>query len=113
MRLWHSALLAGLALLDYPRHTNACCGHPSLKSDPELLERRIKYREKEKEQQAIVSIGLCCLCCRIIAIAIDLRQHGLDTVPTGWILIADLGIFLGYLLILWVFKEKQLCIPYP
>jgi protein-S-isoprenylcysteine O-methyltransferase Ste14 len=78
-----------------------------LKSDPELLERRIKYREKEKEQQAIVSIGSIVFIAGFIAIAIDLRLHGLDIVPTGWILIADLGIFLGYLLILWVFKENS------
>src|SRR5512136_927752 len=67
----------------------------------------MKYREKEKEQQAIVSIGSIVFIAGFIAIAIGLRLHGLDTVPTGWILIADLGIFLGYLLILWVFKENS------
>ncbi len=78
-----------------------------LKSDPELLERRMKYREKEKEQHAIVSIGSVVFVAGFIAIAIDLRLYGLDIVPTAWILIADLGIFLGYLLILWVFKENS------
>lgn len=78
-----------------------------LKSDPELLERRLKYREKEKEQQAILKIGIVFFIAGFVAIAIDLRWHGLDTVPTAWILIADLGIFLGYLLILWVFKENS------
>src|SRR5512136_2461731 len=67
----------------------------------------MKYREKEKEQHAIVSIGSIVFVAGFIAIAIDLRLHGLDTIPTGWILIADLGIFLGYLLILWVFKENR------
>lgn len=78
-----------------------------LKSDPELLERRLKYREKEKEQQAILKIGTVFFIAGFVAIAIDLRWHGLDAVPIAWILIADLGIFLGYLLILWVFKENS------
>ncbi len=78
-----------------------------LKSDPELLERRIKYHEKQEEQHAIVSISFVVFIAGFIAIAIDLRLHGLDIIPTGWILIADLGIFLGYLLILWVFKENS------
>jgi protein-S-isoprenylcysteine O-methyltransferase Ste14 len=78
-----------------------------LKSDPELLKRRMKYREKEKEQQTIVIIGSIVFIAGFIAIATDLRLHGLDTVPTVWILVADAGIFLGYLLVLWLFKENS------
>lgn len=51
-----------------------------LKSDPELLERRIKYRESEREQQAIISIGAA---------------------------VFNAGVFLGYLLILCVFRENS------
>jgi protein-S-isoprenylcysteine O-methyltransferase Ste14 len=78
-----------------------------LKHDPELLERRMKYREKEKEQRAIVHIGSVVFIAGFLAIAIDLRMHGLDTVPSAWILIADICVFLGYLLILWVFRENS------
>ena len=66
-----------------------------LKRDPELLERRMKYHEKEREQQAILKIGTVVFIAGFVAIAIDLRLHGLDTVPTATILIANLGIFLG------------------
>jgi protein-S-isoprenylcysteine O-methyltransferase Ste14 len=78
-----------------------------LKHEPELLERRMKYREKESEQQAIISIGTIIFVVGFIAIAVDLRLHGLDTVPISWILAGDAGVFLGYLLVLWVFKENS------
>jgi protein-S-isoprenylcysteine O-methyltransferase Ste14 len=78
-----------------------------LKHDPDLLERRMQYHEKEREQQAILKMGTVFFIAGFVAIAIDLRWHGLDAVPIAWILIADLGIFLGYLLILWVFKENS------
>jgi protein-S-isoprenylcysteine O-methyltransferase Ste14 len=42
-----------------------------------------------------------------LTIAIDLRLHGLNKVPTAVVLAADAGIFLGYCLILWVFKENS------
>ncbi|HNY34069.1 MAG TPA: isoprenylcysteine carboxylmethyltransferase family protein [Methanothrix soehngenii] len=78
-----------------------------LKHEPELLERRMKYRERESEQQKIVSVGAIIFVVGFIAIAADLRLHGLDAVPVSWILAADAGVFLGYLLVLWVFKENS------
>lgn len=78
-----------------------------LKSDPELLQRRMEYREREKEQQAILKIGAVFFIAGFMAIGIDLRLHGLHTVPMIWTVIADAGIFLGYLLILWVFRENS------
>lgn len=78
-----------------------------LKHDPELLERRMRYQEKEKEQQTIIKIGTILFIAGFAAIGVDLRRHGLDSVPVAWILIADLAILLGYLLILWVFKENS------
>ena len=78
-----------------------------IKHDPELLERRMKYREKEKEQQTILKIGTVFFLAGFVAIGIDLRLHGLHSIPTAWILIADLAIFLGYLLIIRVFKENS------
>ena len=78
-----------------------------LKHDPELLERRMRYQEKEKEQQTIIKIGTILFIAGFAAIGIDLRRHGLDSVPMAWILIADLAILLGYMLIIWVFKENS------
>ena len=67
----------------------------------------MRYREKEKEQQTILKIGTILFIAGFAAIGIDLRLHGLDSVPIAWILIADLAILLGYLLILWVFQENS------
>ncbi len=78
-----------------------------LKYDPELLERRMKYRESEIEQQALISIGAAVFIAGFLAIAIDLRMHGLYAVSIPWIIVANAGVFLGYLLILWVFKENS------
>ena len=78
-----------------------------LNADPELLERRMKYHEREQEQQAIIRIGTIAFVAGFLAIAIDLRLHGLNQVPTILVLSADAGVFFGYCLILWVFKENS------
>jgi protein-S-isoprenylcysteine O-methyltransferase Ste14 len=78
-----------------------------LKTDPELLERRMKYKEKEHEQRTIILLGTAALIAGLLAIAIDLRLNGLNQVPTAIVLSADAGVFLGYCLILWVLKENS------
>jgi len=78
-----------------------------LKSDPELLERRMKFKEKEREQQTIVLLGTAIFIAGFLAVAIDLRLNGLNQVRTSIVLAADMGVFLGYSLILWVFKENS------
>jgi protein-S-isoprenylcysteine O-methyltransferase Ste14 len=78
-----------------------------LRTDPELLERRMIYKENESEQRTIVLLGTAVLVEGFLTIAIDLRLHGLDQVPSPVVLIADAGVFLGYCLILWVFKENS------
>jgi protein-S-isoprenylcysteine O-methyltransferase Ste14 len=42
-----------------------------------------------------------------LAIAIDLRQHGLNQVPPSLVIAADAGVLLGYFFILWVFNENS------
>ncbi len=78
-----------------------------LKSDPEFLERRMKYKEKEQEQRIIIVLGNVVLVVGFLAVAIDLRLHGLNQVPTLLILAADAGVFLRYCFIFWVFKENS------
>lgn len=78
-----------------------------LKSDPEFLERRMKFREKEQEQRIIVILGNAVLVAGFLAIAIDLRLNGLNQVPTFIVLLADAGVFLGYFFIFLVFKENS------
>ena len=78
-----------------------------LRTDPELLERRMKYKEKEHEQRTIIRLGASVLVGGFLAIAIDLRLHGLNQISTAIMLAANAGVFLGYCLILWVFKENS------
>ncbi|MDD1757895.1 MAG: isoprenylcysteine carboxylmethyltransferase family protein [Methanotrichaceae archaeon] len=78
-----------------------------LKTDPELLERRMKYIEKEPEQRTIIFFGYLIFVAGFLAIGYDLHQHGSNQVPFLAVLAADAGVFLGYCLILWVFKENS------
>jgi len=78
-----------------------------LRTNPELLERRMKYKEKESEQRIIILVGTVVLVAGFLGIAIDLRQHGLNQVPPSLVLAADAGVLLGYFFILWVFKENS------
>jgi protein-S-isoprenylcysteine O-methyltransferase Ste14 len=78
-----------------------------LKTDPELLERRMKYKEKEPEQRLIIFLGSVVFIAGFLAIGSDLRMHGLDQVPPAIVLAADAGVFLGYCLIFLVFKENS------
>ena len=77
-----------------------------LRHDPELAERRLRFREKEGEQQTIIKIAnLLCLV-GILIPGFDYR-YGWSKVPTALIIISDVIIFLGYLLVFFVFKENS------
>jgi len=78
-----------------------------LKTDPMLLERRMRYKEKESQQRTIILLGNAVFIAGFLAIGYDLRQHGLNQLPASAVLAADAGVFLGYCLILWVFKENS------
>ena len=78
-----------------------------LKADPELLERRMKYKEKEREQRAVIFLANTVLAAGFLAISYDLRQHGLNQVSPPVVLAADAGVFLGYSLFIWVLKENS------
>jgi protein-S-isoprenylcysteine O-methyltransferase Ste14 len=78
-----------------------------LKTDPELLERRMRYKEKEPQQRAIIILGNAVFIAGFLALGYGLRQHGLNQLPTSIVLAADAGVFIGYCFILWVFKENS------
>ncbi len=78
-----------------------------LKADPELLMRRMEYKEREREQRAIIFLGNVVLAAGFLAISYDLRQHGLNQVLPLVVLAADAGVFLGYCLFVWVLKENS------
>jgi protein-S-isoprenylcysteine O-methyltransferase Ste14 len=74
------------------------------KKSPDLLSRRMKYKEKEttKKPPAILNLFLLCY----VIPGLDFRFHW-STVPVGLILAANAGVFLGYIFIILVFRENS------
>lgn len=77
------------------------------RTDPEMLERRMRYREKEPEQRAVILLSSAVLAAGFLAVGYDLRLHGLNQLSPLIIFAADAGVFLGYCFILWVLKENS------
>jgi protein-S-isoprenylcysteine O-methyltransferase Ste14 len=76
-----------------------------LKKDPELLERRMKIKEKEELQKVFVKLSILVFFIAFIIPGFDYRFEWSE-VPFVVIIIADLFIFIGYLLFFLVLKEN-------
>jgi protein-S-isoprenylcysteine O-methyltransferase Ste14 len=76
-----------------------------LKKDPELLERRMKMKEKEAPQKVLIKLSYLVFFIAFIIPGFDYR-FGWSKVPFIVIIIADLFIFIGYLLFFLVLKEN-------
>lgn len=76
-----------------------------LKKDPELLERRMKIKEKEEPQKVFVKLSILIFFIAFIIPGFDYRFEWSE-VPFIVIIIADLFIFVGYLLSFLVLKEN-------
>lgn len=77
-----------------------------LKHDPELLERRIKTKEKVKEQKLIIRVGWLLFLPTFLIPGFD-RYYGWSEVPTALIIISDILVLTGYLIIIAVFRENS------
>lgn len=77
-----------------------------LKNNPELLERRMKMKEKEKPQKLIIKLSMLVFITAFIIPGLDYRLNWSDLHLTV-IIIADVIIFLGYLLFFFVLKENS------
>jgi protein-S-isoprenylcysteine O-methyltransferase Ste14 len=76
-----------------------------LKKDPEFLERRIKYKEKEKEQKLIIKISSLIFLIGFLLPGLDFRYEW-SAVPVWLVILANAVVFLGYVFIFFVFKEN-------
>ncbi|MHC2994050.1 MAG: isoprenylcysteine carboxylmethyltransferase family protein [Candidatus Atribacteria bacterium] len=76
-----------------------------LKKDLELLERRMKMKEKEEPQKVFIKLSLLVFFIAFIIPGFDYRFEWSE-VPFIVIIIADLFIFIGYLLFFLVLKEN-------
>lgn len=77
-----------------------------LKHDPELLERRMRYKEKEIEQKTIIKIATLLFLIGFITPGLDFR-YGWSNVPLFLVIMSDAIIFSGYMLIFFVFRENS------
>lgn len=77
-----------------------------LKNDPQLLERRIKTKEKLKEQRLIIRAGWLIFLLIFLIPGFD-KYYGWSDVPLALILISDIMVITGYLMVIAVFRENS------
>ena len=69
-----------------------------IKKDSELLERRMRLREKRSEQRLIIKVSLVFFLLAFILPGFD-RRFGWSDVPVGLVIASDICILIGYLII--------------
>lgn len=77
-----------------------------LKKDPQFLERRIKTKEKEPQQKSVIWFSTIVFLAGFIIPGLD-HRFGWSQVPALVVLAADLVVLLGYVIIIFVFKENR------
>lgn len=74
------------------------------KKSPELLSRRMKYKEKETTRKAPAILNLFFV--GYLIPGLDFRFHW-SSVPIWVVIISNIIVFLGYIFIIFVFKENS------
>ena len=69
-----------------------------IKNNPELLERRMRLKERRSEQRLIVKVSLVFFLLAFILPGFD-RRFGWSDVPIGLVIASDICILIGYLII--------------
>ncbi len=77
-----------------------------LKHDPELVERRLRSREKQDTQKAVMLGMLVVVILMYVIPGLD-RRFGWSDVPTLVVLVADFLVAVGYLFIAFVMKTNS------
>ena len=77
-----------------------------LKKAPELLARRMKLKEKEVEQKLIIKLAFILFLLAFILPGID-KRFGWSNIPITIIVVAEIFVFIGYILFFLVLKENQ------
>jgi len=77
-----------------------------LKRAPELLERRLKLKEKEKEQKVIIRLSTAIFLIGFIIPGLDYRFNWSE-VPVYFVIVADVFVLLGYLIVFLALKENM------
>jgi protein-S-isoprenylcysteine O-methyltransferase Ste14 len=77
-----------------------------LRRDPDLLVRRLQYKEKEREQRLIVKLANLAFFLGFLCPGLDYR-YGWSAVPAWASLLADALVLLGYAIVFFVFRENS------
>lgn len=75
-------------------------------TDPAFLERRLKMREKEARQKLLIKLSYPIFIAGFLIPGLD-QRFGWSSVPSELVLAADALVFLGYLLVFFVFRENS------
>ena len=74
--------------------------------DPELLERRMRTRERERPQKTVIGAFILVLVVAFIIPGLD-RRFGWSAVPAAVVLLSDLGILAGFALFILTIRENR------
>lgn len=77
-----------------------------LKKDPRLLERRMRMKEKEREQNIIIKLSSLFFLAGFLLPGFDFRYQW-SHIPIYLVLTADAVVFLGYVLCFFVMRENS------
>jgi protein-S-isoprenylcysteine O-methyltransferase Ste14 len=77
-----------------------------LKNDLELLERRMRTREKEAQQNRIIKLGYPLFLAAFIVPGFDIR-YGWSNMPAMVSILADVLVFAGYVMFFFVLRENS------
>jgi protein-S-isoprenylcysteine O-methyltransferase Ste14 len=77
-----------------------------LNKDPGLMERRMKFKEKETKQKKIIKMSTLFFLVGFLIPGLDFR-YGWSHVPVWLVVLGNIFVFLGYVIIFFVFKENS------
>lgn len=77
-----------------------------IKKDPELLEKRMKMKEKEKEQKLIMKIASLFFIGALLIPGFD-KYYGWSSIPLWLKIFADIMVFLGYIMFFVVLMQNR------
>jgi protein-S-isoprenylcysteine O-methyltransferase Ste14 len=75
-------------------------------NDPELLERRMRFRERETTQKRVISISWVFFLLAYLIPGFD-QRFGWSSVPVSVVLVAAVLVLIGYAMVIWVFRENR------
>jgi protein-S-isoprenylcysteine O-methyltransferase Ste14 len=77
-----------------------------VRNDPELLERRMRMRERRQEQSVIIKLAIFVMALAFVLPGLD-KRFGWSNLSVPVILIADLVVLIGYGIVFLVFRENR------